>query len=144
MAVPDRNNLPFRTNQTEQYVLNYSFDEVYKILMVGLAAYNPNTNTYDRVQVNAAGELVTTTSAGGGSSSSKAINAYAYSAKAVTATYKYFYFEDASLNWYVMRKNISTGVVDYTKGTGGYATVYVDAVSAPSGSPTYASYGTTF
>ena len=63
MAVPDRNNMPEKTNQTEQYVLNYSFDEIYKILMVGLAGYNPTTGNYDRIQIdNATGGIKTTTS----------------------------------------------------------------------------------
>lgn len=76
--------------------------------------------------------------------SGKATNAYGYQAKSTTASYTYFFYEDASLNWYIMRKTIATGVMDYTKGTGGYASVYVDSTSAPSGSPTFASYGNTF
>jgi hypothetical protein len=53
------------TNQTEQYVLNYSFDELYKILMAGLAAYNATSGTYDRVQVdNTTGGLKTIGSGG--------------------------------------------------------------------------------
>lgn len=52
MPVPDREDVPEKTNQTEQYVLNYSFDEVYKILMVGLAGYNASTGSYDRYQID--------------------------------------------------------------------------------------------
>jgi hypothetical protein len=33
---------------------------------------------------------------------------------------------------------------NYWKGTGGYASVYVDENSAPSGTPVWASYGETF
>jgi len=59
-------------------------------------------------------------------------------------TYKYFWFEDASLNYYIMRKTKTTSVFAYTKGTGGYASVYVSSTAGPSGSPTFASYGVTF
>lgn len=59
-------------------------------------------------------------------------------------TYKYFYFEDASLNYYIMRKHKTNKVFTYTKGTGGYSTVYVSSSAGPSGSPTWASYGITF
>lgn len=76
--------------------------------------------------------------------SGKATSAYGYQAKSATASYTYYFYEDAALNWYIMRKTIATGVMDYTKGTGGYASVYVDSTSAPSGSPTFASYGNTF
>lgn len=79
-----------------------------------------------------------------GESVAKVISSYAYQAKSLTATHKYYFFEDASLNWYIMRKTLATGVMDYAKGTGGYASVYVDSTSAPSGSPTFASYGNTF
>lgn len=70
--------------------------------------------------------------------------AYAISAVADDGTYKYFYFEDASLNYYVMRKHKTNKVFTYTKGTGGYSAVYQSAILGPSGSPTFASYGTTF
>lgn len=59
MAVPNRTGVPEKTSQTDQYVLNYSFDEVYRILMVGLAAYNPTTGNYDRVQIGSDGSLTT-------------------------------------------------------------------------------------
>ena len=70
----------------------------------------------------------------------------AYSVQAISddGTYKYFFFEDASLNYYVMRKTLATNVFAYTKGVGGYATVYQSAILGPSGSPTWASYGVTF
>lgn len=82
MPTPDRTGYNTPTSQTEQYVLNYSFDEVYKILMVGLAAYNPTSNTYDRVQIGADGSLTT---AGGGSSSSVSYISQFYT----DATYTY-------------------------------------------------------
>jgi hypothetical protein len=75
---------------------------------------------------------------------SKATDAYSVSAISEDATYKYFFFEDSALNYYVMRKHKTNQVYDYTKGTGGYASVYVSSTAGPSGSPTWASYGTTF
>jgi hypothetical protein len=74
----------------------------------------------------------------------KATVAYSISAISDDGTYKYFFFEDASLNYYVMRKALATNVFTYTKGTGGYSTVYQSAILGPSGSPTWASYGATF
>ena len=59
-------------------------------------------------------------------------------------TYKYYFFEDGSANYYVMRKTIASSLFKYTKGTGGYAAVYVDATHGPSGTPTWADYGATF
>lgn len=80
----------------------------------------------------------------GGGSAAKATDAYGIQAISDDGTYKYFFFEDASANYYVMRKTIATSVFAYTKGTGGYASVYQSSVLGPSGSPTWASYGTTF
>ena len=74
----------------------------------------------------------------------KPTDAYSIQAISDDGTYKYFFFEDASLNYYVMRKTLATGFFGYTKGTGGFATVYVNSTTGPSGSPTWASYGTTF
>ena len=74
----------------------------------------------------------------------KATDAYAIAAISDDGTYKYFWFEDASLNYYIMRKTISTSVFQYTKGTGGYASVYQSSILGPSGSPSWASYGNTF
>lgn len=75
---------------------------------------------------------------------SKATAAYSISAISDDGTYKYFWFEDADLNYYIMRKNLTTSVFTYTKGTGGYAAVYQSSILGPSGSPTFASYGATF
>jgi hypothetical protein len=50
-------NEPPKTSEHEQYILNYSFDRVYKLLMTGQLAYNPITQAYDRVQVGADGGL---------------------------------------------------------------------------------------
>ena len=70
--------------------------------------------------------------------------AYSVSAVSDDGTYKYFFFEDASLNYYIMRKHKTNKVFTYTKGTGGYSAVYVSASAGPSGSPTWSTYGGTF
>ena len=59
-------------------------------------------------------------------------------------TYKYFFFEADNAAYYIMRKNKTTSVFTFTKGTGGYTTVYVDSTSGPSGSPTWGTRGATF
>lgn len=63
MSVPDRTGVPEKTSQSEQYVLNYSFDEVFKLLMVGLTGYNAATNGYDRIQIDSNGGIKTTQAA---------------------------------------------------------------------------------
>jgi hypothetical protein len=83
-------------------------------------------------------------SVGGGIPATKATDAYGYQANSVTSTDKYYFYEDGSGNWYILKKVISTGVVTYAKGTGGYSSVYVDNVSAPSGSPSFGTYDATF
>lgn len=75
---------------------------------------------------------------------SKATDAYSVVAISNDGTYKYFWFEDATSNYYIMRKTLATSIFTYTKGTGGYSAVYQSAILGPSGSPTFASYGTTF
>lgn len=95
-----------------------------------------------QVQLDASGNLPVTSS--GTSSGGKATDAYGIQAISDDGTYKYFFFEDASANYYVMRKNLSTSVFTYTKGTGGYSSVYQSSILGPSGSPTFADYGTTF
>lgn len=71
-------------------------------------------------------------------------NKYKYHAESTTATYDYAFYEDKDGNWYVQRETIATGYLDFTKGTGGIASVYVNSTSAPAGSNTYASYAETF
>lgn len=70
--------------------------------------------------------------------------AYAWQATSDDGTYKYFFFEDASLNYYIMRKHKTNKVATYTKGTGGYSAVYVSVSAGPSGTPTWGTYGATF
>lgn len=69
---------------------------------------------------------------------------YGYCAKSETATHQYLFYEDANDNWYVLRRNLTTEVVDYGKGVGGYQSVYVDKTTAPTPAPTYDTYGATF
>ena len=83
--------------------------------------------------------------AGGGSSSSgKATDAYGIQAVSDDGTYKYFFFENATPDYYVMLKDKSTKVFDYDAGAGSYTTVYQSAILGPSGTPSWASYGATF
>lgn len=78
------------------------------------------------------------------SGSGKTTDAYGIQAISDDGTYKYFFFENDDTNYYVMRKNLTTKVFSYTKGTGSYTTVYVDENSGPSGSPTWGTRGATF
>ena len=87
---------------------------------------------------------LSTSSTGGGSSSGKATDAYGFQAKSEDATYVYYWFEDASKAYYIRRKHKTTLVHTFAKGTGGYESVYVDAVSGPSGTPVWDSYGDIF
>ncbi len=59
-------------------------------------------------------------------------------------TYKYFFFEADDADYYIMRKHKTNKVFSYTAGIGGYAAVYVDSTSAPSGAPTWGDRGTIF
>jgi len=74
----------------------------------------------------------------------KASDEYGINAISEDVTYKYFWFEADDLDYYIMRKHLTTGVFTFTKGTGGYTTVYVNSTSGPSGSPTWGTRGETF
>jgi hypothetical protein len=78
------------------------------------------------------------------SSPARATDSYGIQAVSNDGTYKYFFFEDDSANYYIMRKTLATNIFKYTKGTGGYASVYQSEILGPSGSPTWADRGTTF
>ena len=80
----------------------------------------------------------------GGIGGGKATDAYSYQAKSNDGTYTYWFFEDADGDWYIRRKHDTNETHTFTKGTGGYSSVFIDKNSAPSGSPTYADYATTF
>lgn len=70
---------------------------------------------------------------------------YGYSGKSETASYQYLFFEDKDLNWYILRKNLTTNIVDYVKGEGGYISVYDSPTTAPTpDSGDYGSYGEIF
>lgn len=84
------------------------------------------------------------TQPGGSSSTGKTTTPYSISAVSDDGTYRYIYFEDDSLNYYIMRKHKTNKVFTYTKGTGGYSSVYVSSTAGPSGSPTWSNYGSTF
>lgn len=88
--------------------------------------------------------LMNPASSSSSSATAKTVNPYVISAISDDGTYKYYFFEKDDLSYYIMRKHKTNKVFDYTKGTGGYATVYVSSSAGPSGSPTWASYGTTF
>jgi hypothetical protein len=75
---------------------------------------------------------------------SKMPTEWGYCADSLTATYQYYFFEDKSLNYKIMRETLATGVYSYAKGTGGYTSVYVNKTSDPTGSPTFGTYGETF
>ncbi len=98
---------------------------------VVLYTYDSNTDTL---------QPYSTTSASGG----KATDAYGINAISEDATYKYFWFEADDLSYYIMRKHKTTNVFTFTKGTGGYTSVYVDENSGPSGLPTWGTRGATF
>jgi len=70
---------------------------------------------------------------------------YGYSGKSETASYQYLFFEDKDLNWYILRKNLTTNIVDYVKGEGGFMSVYDSPTTAPSpANGDYGSYGEIF
>lgn len=74
----------------------------------------------------------------------KASDEYGINAISEDATYKYFWFEADDLDYYIMRKNKTTSVFEFTKGTGGYETVYQSEILGPSGTPTWGTRGETF
>jgi hypothetical protein len=74
----------------------------------------------------------------------KPSDAYSIAAISETATYKYFFFEDKDLNWYILRKTLASNVYDYAAGTGGYTSVYDSSTTDPTGSPTFDTYGAIF
>lgn len=70
---------------------------------------------------------------------------YGYNGKSETASYQYLFFEDKDLNWYILRKNLTTNIVDYVKGEGGFMSVYDSPTTAPSPADgDYGSYGEIF
>ncbi len=104
-----------------------------------------NGSSYDRLYGDATNGVWVNVKAGTITSApAKASDAYGIQAISDDGTYKYFFFEDDSAKYYVMRKHKTNKTFSYTKGTGGYASVYVNSTSGPSGSPTWADRGPTF
>jgi hypothetical protein len=56
-----------------------------------------------------------------------------------TGTYKYYGFEDASGNWYIMRKTLATNAYLYSAGSSNYSTNWTNRASL-----SYTSYSTAF
>lgn len=77
-------------------------------------------------------------------STARTTNAYGIQAVSDDGTYKYYFFEDDAANWYIMRKHKVNKTFTYTKGTGGYASVYQSSILPPSGSPTWGDRGSVF
>ena len=126
--------------RTSQYIDNLGFNEDTLLKMIEVGGTDGATT--NRLKINSDGSINVTGGTSGGAA--KTTDAYGVQAISDDGTYKYFYFEDASANYYVMRKTKTSNVFAYTKGTGGYASVYVSSSAGPSGSPTFASYGATF
>ncbi len=101
----------------------------------GMVSFKDSNGFSVQVTMNDDGTIPTAT---------KPTDRYGYSAKSVTATYKYYFFEDRDGNWYILRKTIATDLVEYAQGSGGVDSVFADNTSDPSGSPVFASYATTF
>lgn len=74
----------------------------------------------------------------------KPSDAYGYQAASDDGTYEYVFKEDKDANYFVVRINKITETAEYTAGTGGFSSVYVDSNSGPAGSPVWADYGATF
>lgn len=140
MAAPDKAGSKYV--HTDQERDNSSHDDTWGVNVVELVGENSDGTALNRVLVNDDGSI--TVSGGSSGGAAKATDAYGVQAVSDDGTYKYFFFEDASKNYYIMRKHILNKVFTYTKGTGGYSTVYVSSSAGPSGSPTWDTYGATF
>lgn len=112
-----------------------------------LRGQNPDDGEFYNIAAvdNGDGTFSLSTSGGGGAAgANKLSDEYGITAISEDATYKYFWFEADDARYYIMRKHKTTKVFTFTKGTGGYAAVYVDENSGPSGSPTWGTRGATF
>ena len=119
-----------------QYIDNKGFNADTELKSVEIGG--TDGSTVNRLKINSDGSI------NASSVPAKSSDAYGWQATSDDGTYKYFYFEDASANYYVMRKHKTNKVATYTKGTGGYTTVYVSSSAGPSGAPTWSTYGGTF
>lgn len=113
---------------------------------VVIRAQDPSSGSFVNIAAhdNGDGTYGLSTSSGDGYEIPKITDKFGIQAISNDGTYKYFWFEDDTSDWYIMRKNLTTFVFDYTKGTGGYSSVYQNSTSGPSGSPTWADRGATF
>jgi len=105
-----------------------------------LVAKQEGTDAQKDLITDETGRLLTSST----STPTRHTDAYGIQAISDDGTYKYFFFENDDTNYYVMRKNLTTKVFSYTKGTGSYTTVYQSEILAPSGSPTWGTRGATF
>lgn len=116
-----------------QYIDNKGFNSDTQLKSVEIGG--TDGSTVNRLKINSDGSIV---------SVGKATDGYGWQATSEDATYKYFYFEDSSLNYYILRKHKVNKVATYAAGTGGYTTVYTDKDNGPSGSPSWGTFGATF
>lgn len=119
-----------------QYIDNKGFNSDTQLKSVEIGG--TDGSTVNRLKINSDGSI------NASSVPAKSSDEYGITAISEDATYKYFWFEADDLDYYIMRKNKTTKVFTFTKGTGGYTTVYVSETSGPSGSPTWGTRGTTF
>jgi len=123
---------------TDQERDNNSHDDKWGVNAVELVGENATGTALNRVVVNDSGAFSTA------STPPKSSDEYGINAISEDATYKYFWFEADDLDYYIMRKNKTTSVFTFTKGTGGYTSVYINETSGPTGSPTWGTRGATF
>lgn len=119
-----------------QYIDNKGFNTDTELKSVEIGG--TDGSTVNRLKVNSDGSI------NASSVPAKSSDEYGITAISEDATYKYFWFEADDADYYVMRKHKTTKVLTFTKGTGGYTTVYVNETSGPSGSPTWGTRGATF
>jgi hypothetical protein len=121
--------------RTSQAIDNLSFDEDFEQASVEIVGYDGSA--LQRVKTDADGNLQVDVLSGG-------TTEWGYCADSLTVTYQYYFFEDKSLNYKIMRETLATGVYAYATGAGSYTSVYVDSTSDPAGSPTFGTYGAIF
>lgn len=122
-----------------QYIDNMGFNADTKLKSVEIGG--TDGSSVNRLKVNSDGSINVS---GGSSSGGKATDAYAWQATSDDGTYKYFFFENATPDYYILRKHKTTKVATYDAGTGSYTAVYQSDTLGPSGTPTWATYGATF
>ena len=119
-----------------QYIDNKGFNTDTELKSVEIGG--TDGSTVNRLKINSDGSI------NASSVPAKSSDEFGITAISEDATYKYFWFEADDADYYIMRKNKTTKVFTFTKGTGGYTTVYVNETSGPSGSPTWGTRGATF